>query len=91
MRLKIYLRMCVPCASLSFLNICAVREKGADLLYVPQLKETNDQLSALTNDAGNPPSQSMSRAIQRHRDVYQDYARELNRTKVLSDFQQRVD
>jgi len=26
----------------------------------------------------------MSRAIQRHRDVYQDYARELKRTKVRS-------
>jgi len=47
MRLKIYLRMCVPCASLSFLNILCGTEKGADLLYVPQLKETNDQLSHL--------------------------------------------
>jgi len=45
------------------------------------LKETNDHLSALLQDTSNPPSQSMSRAIQRHRDVYQDYARELKRTK----------
>jgi len=46
------------------------------------LKETNDQLAALSHEASNPPSQSMSRAIQRHRDVYQDYARELKRTKA---------
>ncbi|KIM88839.1 hypothetical protein PILCRDRAFT_813824 [Piloderma croceum F 1598] len=46
------------------------------------LRESNDQLSVLLNDASNPPSQSMSRAIQRHRDVYQDYARELKRTKA---------
>ena len=51
-------------------------------LCLLQLKESNDQLSVLLNDASNPPSQSMSRAIQRHRDVYQDYARELKRTKV---------
>lgn len=47
-----------------------------------QLKETNDQLSTLSNDSANPPSQSMFRAIQRHRDVYQDYSREFKRTKV---------
>jgi len=46
------------------------------------LKETNDQLSTLSHDTSNPPSQSMFRAIQRHRDVYQDYAREFNRTKA---------
>lgn len=50
----------------------------------PQLGEANDQLSTLANDTENPPSQSMLRAIQRHRDVYQDYVRELRRTKVCS-------
>ena len=48
----------------------------------PQLQEINDQLSTLSNDTENPPSQSMLRAIQRHREVYLDYARELRRTKV---------
>lgn len=47
-----------------------------------QLREINDQLSRLAEDTDNPPSQSMLRAIQRHREVYQDYARELRRTKV---------
>ncbi len=47
-----------------------------------QLQEINDQLSALSSDTENPPSQSMLRAIQRHREVYLDYARELRRTKV---------
>ncbi|EIW63982.1 V-snare-domain-containing protein [Trametes versicolor FP-101664 SS1] len=46
-----------------------------------KLQEINDQLSALSSDAENPPSQSMLRAIQRHREVYLDYARELRRTK----------
>ena len=49
---------------------------------VVQLKENNDQLSRLADDTQSPPSQSMLRAIQRHREVYQDYARELRRTKV---------
>jgi Golgi SNAP receptor complex protein 1 len=35
-------------------------------------------------DPDSPPSQSMMRAIQRHREVYQDYASELRRTKVCS-------
>ncbi|KAI0800740.1 V-snare-domain-containing protein [Fomes fomentarius] len=46
-----------------------------------KLQEINDQLSALSTDTENPPSQSMLRAIQRHREVYLDYARELRRTK----------
>ncbi|KAH9897886.1 V-snare-domain-containing protein [Cubamyces lactineus] len=46
-----------------------------------KLQEINDQLSALAEDSENPPSQSMLRAIQRHREVYLDYARELRRTK----------
>ncbi|RDX51895.1 V-snare-domain-containing protein [Lentinus brumalis] len=46
-----------------------------------KLQEINDQLSALSSDTENPPSQSMLRAIQRHREVYLDYARELRRTK----------
>ncbi|KAI0783317.1 v-SNARE protein [Abortiporus biennis] len=47
-----------------------------------KLGEINDQLSVLSSDTNNPPSQSMLRAIQRHRDVYMDYSRELKRTKT---------
>ncbi|KAG1885567.1 hypothetical protein F4604DRAFT_1726883 [Suillus subluteus] len=47
-----------------------------------KLRETNDELLALSNNPDTPPSQSMSRAIQRHGEVYQDYAKELRRTKV---------
>ncbi|KAI8981134.1 V-snare-domain-containing protein [Trametes punicea] len=46
-----------------------------------KLQEINDQLSTLAKDPDNPPSPSMLRAIQRHREVYLDYARELRRTK----------
>lgn len=49
---------------------------------VRKLGEINEQLNVLSNDPDSPPSQSMQRAIQRHRDVYQDYTRELKRTKV---------
>ncbi|TFY61965.1 hypothetical protein EVJ58_g4171 [Rhodofomes roseus] len=48
-----------------------------------KLEEINDQLSRLAEDTENPPSQSMLRAIQRHREVYQDYSRELRRTKAV--------
>jgi Golgi SNAP receptor complex protein 1 len=47
-----------------------------------QLGETNSALDAVAQDTDNPPSQSMLRAIQRHRDVYQDYGKEFRRTKV---------
>jgi len=47
-----------------------------------KLRETNDQLSTLLNDPNSPPSQSMSRTIQRHRDVLNDYERENVRTKA---------
>ncbi|KAH9951013.1 V-snare-domain-containing protein [Amylocystis lapponica] len=47
-----------------------------------KLGEINDQLSTLSSDSENPPSQSMLRAIQRHREVYQDYSKELRRTKA---------
>lgn len=49
-----------------------------------QLGETNAALGSITQDSDNPPSQSMLRAIQRHRDVYQDYGREFRRTKVCT-------
>ena len=64
-----------PVISLVSLNV-----KLSRCLY--QLQEINDQLSTLSNDTENPPSTSMLRAIQRHREVYLDYARELRRTKV---------
>jgi len=57
-----------------------------------KLEETNEQLGTLANDQYSPqgpPTQSMLRAIQRHRDVWQDYARELKRTK--SNVQQALD
>ncbi len=57
-----------------------VRVYNADLSR--KLGEINEQLAALSSDSENPPSQSMQRAIQRHRDVDQDYSRELKRTKV---------
>ncbi|KAJ8084579.1 protein transport protein gos1 [Marasmius tenuissimus] len=46
-----------------------------------QLEETNEQLSALSNDP-DVLSPSMLRAIQRHREIYQDNSRELKRTKA---------
>ncbi|KAH9929668.1 V-snare-domain-containing protein [Fomitopsis serialis] len=59
------------------------RDMEADVdELLEKLKENNDQLSRLADDTQNPPSQSMLRAIQRHREVYQDYARELRRTKT---------
>ncbi|OAX44930.1 V-snare-domain-containing protein [Rhizopogon vinicolor AM-OR11-026] len=54
-----------------------------------KLRETNDELLALSNNPDIPPSQSMSRAIQRHREVYQDCAKELRRTKA--NFQHALD
>jgi len=51
-----------------------------------KLEETNEQLDALASDASSPPSQSMIRATQRHRDVYQDYAKELKRTKTNAQY-----
>ncbi|KAN0133314.1 hypothetical protein V8E53_009038 [Lactarius tabidus] len=47
-----------------------------------KLGETNAALGTITQDSDNPPSQSMLRAIQRHRDVCQDYGREFRRTKA---------
>ncbi|KAF8846113.1 V-snare-domain-containing protein [Paxillus ammoniavirescens] len=63
------------------------RERWRDLQgevedLLEKLKETNDALLALSSNPDSIPSQSMSRAIQRHREVYQDYARELQRTKT---------
>lgn len=39
-------------------------------------------MAAQLNDAISPPSQSMLHAVQRHRDVLQDYTRDFARTKV---------
>ncbi|KAG6845349.1 hypothetical protein H0H87_010458 [Tephrocybe sp. NHM501043] len=44
-----------------------------------QLEETNERLGVLSSEF---LSQSMLRAIQRHREVFQDNARELKRTKT---------
>jgi Golgi SNAP receptor complex protein 1 len=54
-----------------------------------KLEETNEQLALLANNPDSEISQSMNRAIQRHRDVYHDYARELKRTKA--NVQQAID
>ncbi len=51
-----------------------------------QLEETNEQLSSLSNNAEAPLSQSMMRAIQRHRDVFQDQSREFRRTKAWTHY-----
>ena len=47
-----------------------------------QLGEINDELDTLSNDANSQVTQTMLRAIQRHRDVHQDNIREFRRTKV---------
>ncbi|KAH7886044.1 V-snare-domain-containing protein [Phlebopus sp. FC_14] len=57
-----------------------LEDEVEDLLE--KLRETNEALLALSNNPGSAPSQSMSRAIQRHREVYQDYAREFGRTRA---------
>jgi len=46
-----------------------------------KLRETNDELSILLNNPTSPPSHSMTLAIQRHREVLNDYQREARRTK----------
>ncbi|KAG9314126.1 hypothetical protein JVU11DRAFT_4911 [Chiua virens] len=63
------------------------RERWPDLEnevedLLEKLKETNDALLALSATPDSIPPQSVSRAIQRHREVYQDYAREFQRTKA---------
>jgi len=47
-----------------------------------KLGEINDELDTLSNDASNQITQTMLRAIQRHRDVHQDNIREFRRTKA---------
>ncbi|KAG9048830.1 hypothetical protein FS837_011913 [Tulasnella sp. UAMH 9824] len=46
-----------------------------------KLRETHEEMAAQLNDATSPPSQSMLHAVQRHRDVLQDYTRDFARTK----------
>ncbi|KAK0481554.1 hypothetical protein IW261DRAFT_1083944 [Armillaria novae-zelandiae] len=46
-----------------------------------KLEETNEKLGALSNEP-DIVSQSMLRAIQRHRELYQDNVREVKRTKA---------
>ncbi|KAK0199013.1 hypothetical protein F5146DRAFT_1100459 [Armillaria mellea] len=46
-----------------------------------ELEETNEKLGALANEP-DIVSQSMLRAIQRHRELYQDNVREVKRTKA---------
>lgn len=53
-----------------------------DCFLRSQLGEINDELDTLSNDANNQITQTMLRAIQRHRDVHQDNIREFRRTKV---------
>ena len=47
-----------------------------------QLKETVEEMAALLNDPENPPTQSMLHAVQRHRDVMEDYKVDFKRTKA---------
>ncbi|KAG8806880.1 hypothetical protein FRC18_005858, partial [Serendipita sp. 400] len=47
-----------------------------------KLTETVEDMAALLNNPGSPPTQSMLHNIQRHRDVLQDYKTEYRRTKT---------
>ena len=47
-----------------------------------QLKETVEEMAALLNDPENPPTQGMLHAVQRHRDVMEDYKVDFKRTKA---------
>ncbi|EIW86968.1 V-snare-domain-containing protein [Coniophora puteana RWD-64-598 SS2] len=63
------------------------RERWKDLEgevedLLEKLKESNDELSRLAENPDSPPSQTMSRAMQRHREVFQDYSKEFRRTKA---------
>ncbi|KAG8941046.1 hypothetical protein FRC04_004825, partial [Tulasnella sp. 424] len=49
---------------------------------IDKLRETHEEMAAQLNDATSPPSQSMLHAVQRHRDVLQDYTRDFGRTKT---------
>ncbi|KAG8219578.1 hypothetical protein J3R82DRAFT_529 [Butyriboletus roseoflavus] len=63
------------------------RERWQDLQsevedLLEKLRETNDALLAFSTNPDSIPPQAVARVIQRHREVYQDYARELERTKA---------
>ncbi|KAG8995158.1 hypothetical protein FRB94_009375 [Tulasnella sp. JGI-2019a] len=59
------------------------RDLGNDLEeLLEKLRDTNDQMSTLVNDQANPPTSTMLHALQRQRDVMQDYNREFARTKA---------
>ncbi|PAV22576.1 v-SNARE [Pyrrhoderma noxium] len=47
-----------------------------------KLRETNSQFDTVLNDPTSPPSQSMTRAIDRHREILADYERDVKRTKT---------
>jgi len=47
-----------------------------------KLNDTNSQLSQVLNDPDSPPSQSMSRAVQRHKELLRDYERDCARAKA---------
>ncbi|KIM32269.1 hypothetical protein M408DRAFT_326891 [Serendipita vermifera MAFF 305830] len=47
-----------------------------------KLTETVEEMAAFLNNPNGAPSQSMLHAIQRHRDVLQDYKADFRRTKV---------
>jgi golgi SNAP receptor complex member 1 len=57
-----------------------VRWLSLDSVY--QLKEMNDKLAAEIDNSGAPSSSSSHYAVQRHREVLQDYNREYQQTKV---------
>lgn len=61
-------------------SVCAIWY--LTLLLWLQLGEINDELDTLSNDANSQATQTMLRAIQRHRDVHQDNIREFRRTKA---------
>ncbi|KZV87999.1 V-snare-domain-containing protein [Exidia glandulosa HHB12029] len=47
-----------------------------------KLRETSDELAAALDNAPTRPSPTMTHALQRHKEVLQDYTRDFNRTKA---------
>jgi len=47
-----------------------------------KLRDTNEEMAALLNDPDSPPTQSTLHAVQRHRDILQDYMRDFAQTRT---------
>lgn len=51
-----------------------------------QLRDTNNEMTSILDDPDAPPSQSTLHAVQRHRDILQDYLRDFAQTRVRPSF-----